>query len=374
MRSRLLRALAFAAAITTSLTARPHLIPASQALFDGAAAHVAPGDELVLAAGQRGPLTLRRLAGTAERPITIRAAGALTIIGAMPHFALGIIDSRHFHLTGGEATLITVVGGANSVVVTGLSTDFELSHLRVRDSGFAGIMVKQDPTADPRTWRDAFTMRNVVIRDCEVSGTQGEGLYIGNSFYAEGHRVNATERRLPHAITGLKILRNRTRDTGCEGIQIGCATEGCEVADNVIELFGQRPFGPWQDNGLQLGEGTGGIARDNVIRDGPGVGIVVLGLGDNVITRNRIERVGQHGISCQTKPPAVRGAGYRIEDNTIVASALAPITVGAPELPQIEIIGNRFERGTWTGNPIELRGSTKATLHDNVTVAEAAVR
>lgn len=374
MRTRLLRALTIATALAASLAARPHIIPASQALFDGVAAQVAPGDELVLAAGQRGPLTLRRLAGTAERPITIRAAGPLTITGKQPHVALGVIDSRHFHLTGGESALITVVGGANTVVVRGLSTDFELSHLRVRDSGFAGIMVKQDPTADPRTWRDAFTMRNVVIRDCEVSGTQGEGLYIGNSFYAEGHRVNAAERRLPHAIIGLRILRNRTRDTGCEGIQVGCATEGCEVADNLIERFGQRPFGPWQDNGLQLGEGTGGIARDNIIRDGPGAGIVVLGLGDNVILRNRIERVGKHGISCQTKPPAIRGAGYRIEGNTIVASALAPITVGAPELPQIEIVGNRFERGAWTGAPIELRGRTKATLRDNVTVPAAAPR
>lgn len=52
-------------------------------------------------------------------------------------------------------------------------------------------------------------------------------------------------------------------------------------------------------------------------------------------------------LTAAAGPPAIHGAGYRIEGDTIVASALAPITIGARQLPQIEITGNRFVVATY---------------------------
>lgn len=361
----------FALVVASTAFATEHRIEAGIARVDGAALGLAPGDELVLVAGTRGPLRLQNLRGTAERPIVVRPEGALTITGGK-EYAVKIVDSSHFVLTGRasatQAPSLKIDGGENSVVVTGFSTDFALEALEVERSGFAGIMVKLDPTEDPKTWRDAFTMRNVAVRDCVIRRTGGEGIYLGNSFYATGHLTAAKVRRPPHAIVGVRVERNRTFDTGCEGIQVGSATDGCVVAGNTIEKFGQRPFGPYQNNGLQLGEGTGGIARDNVIRDGPGHGIVVLGLGDNFLSGNRIERAGSNGIYAQTVSPEVRGPGYRIEGNTIVAPRLAPIAIRAPQLPEIVVRGNRFIDAV-SATPVELLAGTRAKIEGNTSAS-----
>lgn len=363
-------------ALAPELGAKMHVIKASTRKFDAAAAGVKPGDTVLLEAGARGPLRIEKLRGTPRNPVTIRPAGALVISGGKDNYAVSFVDCTQFHFTGlvpaapdtpgaDVAKQLRLEGGQNSLTVAGFSSDVEVSHLEVTGSGFAGIMIKQDPTADPKTWRDAFVMRNVTVRDCVITNTKGEGIYLGNSFYASGHPAGEAAKRWAHAIEGVRVLRNRTHDTGCEGIQVGSATKNCEISGNTIEKFGQRPFGPWQNNGLQVGEGTGGVVRDNTISDGPGSGIIVLGLGDNVITGNRITRVGQTGIDCQSRPKALVGPGYCIEDNVVSEAGEHAILVNAPEFTATVIARNRL------GQPgkepaIMLTEGTRATLRENV--------
>ncbi len=357
------------------LTAKTHVIKSATRKFDATAAGVKPGDTVLLEAGTRGPLRIEKLNGSNRNPVTIRPAGALVIAGGTDNYAVTFVDCTHFHFTGlveavepatpADAKPLRLEGGKNTLTITGFSSDVEVSHLEVTGSGFAGIMIKQDPTDDPKTWRDAFVMRNVTVRDCVITHTKGEGLYLGNSFYASGHPAGAAGKRWAHAMEGVRVLRNRTHDTGCEGIQVGSATKGCEISGNTIEKFGQRPFGPWQDNGLQVGEGTGGIVRVNTISDGPGNGIVVLGLGDNVITGNRIARVGRCGIDCQSRPKALVGPGYRIEENVISETGEHAILINAPEFTATVVARNHLGQPGRTP-AISLTEGTRATLRDNL--------
>ena len=364
--TRLLPGLIFLLAVPL-LPAAVHRVGPELARLDGTEARLAPGDEIVLAAGTRGALRLQNLHGTAERPVIIRPEGELGFTGGKD-YAIKLVDSTHFVLTGrpapGAEGVLRINGGENSVVVTGFSSDFTVEALFIEHSGFAGLMVKLDPTEDPRTWRDAFTMRNVTIRDCVVRHAGGEGLYIGNSFFTAGHLTAAKIRRPPHAIVGLRVENNRTTDTGCEGIQVGCATGETVIAGNTIEQFGQRPFGPYQDNGLQLGEGTVAVVRDNVIRHGPGHGLIVLGPGGNEITGNRIEHAGGNGIYAQATPADSAAPGHRITGNTIVAPDREAVVLRGTRLEPGLIAKNRFI-ATTCEPAVLLHEGARAEVRDN---------
>jgi hypothetical protein len=54
-----------------------------------------------------------------------------------------------------------VNGGNIGMTMDDLSSDFEISNVEVRNSGFAGIMAKTDPSCDVATQRGHFTMRNM---------------------------------------------------------------------------------------------------------------------------------------------------------------------------------------------------------------------
>ena len=57
-------------------------------------------------------------------------------------------------------------------------------------------------------------------------------------------------------------------------------------------------------NGIQLGEGTGGKCYNNSIKNSYANGMIVLGLGDNVIFNNIIVNSGGQGAFIDSRPPA----------------------------------------------------------------------
>jgi hypothetical protein len=67
---------------------------------------------------------------------------------------------------------------------------------------------------------------------------------------------------------------------------VGSAISGCEVYNNTVTSPGQSPFASGQNNGIQIGEGTGGKCYNNLLKNAPGNGIIVLGLGDNQVYNN----------------------------------------------------------------------------------------
>lgn len=297
-----------------------HIITANEHQIDGKARNIKPGDVIGIEAGTRTrALLFTNIVGEAGKPVIIVNKGGKAIIKPGGNYAVKFQNSKHFRLTGtGDAKIpygIEVDGGHISVTMEKLTTNFEVDHLEIHNSGFAGLMAKTDPSCDEATWRGNFTMRDLNIHHNYVHHVKGEGFYIGNSFYNKGRQLSCGS-IMPHSIEDVKLHNNITEYTGCEGIQVGCVIKGAEVYNNKVSYFGQDPFAAAQNNGIQIGEGTGGKLYNNIVSNGPGNGLIILGLGDNVIYNNVIINPGTNGVFCDER--YTPGPGFTFINNTII--------------------------------------------------------
>jgi len=297
-----------------------HVITANEHQIDGKARNIKPGDVIGIEAGTRTrALLFTNIVGEAGKPVIIVNKGGKAIIKPGGNYGIKFENSKHFRITGtGDAKTtygIEVDGGHISVTMEKLTTNFEVDHLEIHNSGFAGLMAKTDPSCDEATWRDNFTMRDLNIHHNYVHHVKGEGFYIGNSFYNNGRQLSCGS-IMPHSIENVKLHNNRTEYTGCEGIQVGCVIKGAEVYNNKVSYFGQDPFAAAQNNGIQIGEGTGGKLYNNIVSNGPGNGLIILGLGDNVIYNNVVINPGTNGVFCDER--YTPGPGFTFINNTII--------------------------------------------------------
>ena len=300
-----------------------YTVPADKYLIDGKALGIKPGNTICLKAGVKyGSIKFVNLVGTASNPITIKNCGGKVVINTSSSTALKVNSSKYFRVTGsGDGQQYGIVlSGAKSLGLSlgELSTNFEIDHIEVHSVGFAGIMAKTDPACGKPYSRGQFTMYDIKLHDNYVHDTQGEGLYVGNSFYAKGAPTSCG-RLLPHAIKGAKIYNNVVKRTGWDGVQVGAVVEGGEIYGNLVEDAGRKKNGT-HGNGIQLGEGAGGKCYNNVIKNSYSNGIIVLGLGDNVIFNNLIINSGGQGAFIDSRPPASPGKGFKFINNTVIHS------------------------------------------------------
>jgi hypothetical protein len=300
------------------------------------------GATILIPAGTRGALLLKNLHGTTARPITIINQGKVVIKADLSAgYAFKTQNCQFFKILGNRTNGIPygleVIGGNIGVTIDDLSSDVEISNVEVHGQGFAGIMAKTDPSCDVATWRGHFTMRNVIFHDNYVHNTGGEGFYVGNSFYADGRSLSCGT-VMPHDLINVRIYNNRTTATGCEGIQVGGAISQCEIFNNQVTSPGLTPFANAQDNGIQIGEGTGGKCYNNVIRNAPGNGIIVLGLGDNLVYNNIIINSGAHGIFADSR--FTPGHNFKFINNTIIEPAGDGIKLNSETIKMNTVINN----------------------------------
>ena len=318
-----------------------YTVQPNQWFVDGAG--IEPGTVIYIPAGTRGALLLKNLKGTVAQPIIIiNSGGKVTFTTAVTaSYAFKTQNCQYFKILGnGEPSVkygFDVNGGNIGMTMDDLSSDFEIANVEVRNSGFAGIMAKTDPSCDIATQRGHFTMRNIILRNNYVHKTGGEGLYVGNSFYAQGSSL-ACGNVLPHDVVNLKIYSNLIDSTGCEGIQVGSAISGCYVYKNIVKSPGLSPFATGQNNGIQLGEGTGGRCNNNLVKNAPGNGIIVLGLGDNLLFNNVILNSGANGIFADSR--YTPGPNFKFINNTIIASAADGIKLNSDAIPMNTVINN----------------------------------
>jgi hypothetical protein len=318
-----------------------YTVKTSEWFVDGAT--FPAGSTVYIPAGKRGALLLKNFKGTAAKPIVIiNKGGKVNItVSKAASYAFKTLNCTFFKVLGNGVTSIpygiNISGGNISMTMDGLSSDFEVANVEVRNSGFAGIMAKTDPTCDVSTQRGHFTMKNVILHNNYVHKTGGEGFYVGNSFYAKGV-LAACGTVLPHDVQNAKIYNNLVDSTGCEGIQVGSAILGCEVYNNTVKSPGRSPFAAAQNNGIQIGEGTGGKCYNNLVKNAPGNGIIVLGYGDNLICNNYILNSGSYGIFADSR--FTPGSGFKFINNTIIASAWSGIRLNSLTIPMNTVINN----------------------------------
>lgn len=318
-----------------------YVVPANTHIIDGLVLGFKPGDVICLnAATAYKNLLFRNIVGTAEQPIIIQNCGGTAVLNATGYsFGLKMQYSKYFKLSGGATANsygIRIQGGHIGVALGDLSTNFEVDHLEVANSGFAGIMAKTDPSCDPASWRENFTMKNINLNYNYVHDSGGEGFYVGNSFFATGVNTDCGL-KFPHEIHYLRLYNNIVKNSGWDGIQVGCATVGAKVYGNSVENYGVlNQFN--QRNGMQLGEGTGGLCYGNFIKQGTGNGMNVLGLGTNVIYNNVIVNTGDMGIFCDER--YTPGPGFKFINNTIINPKTDGIRLYAEKVEMNAIINN----------------------------------
>ncbi|QJW88146.1 T9SS type A sorting domain-containing protein [Spirosoma taeanense] len=298
-------------------------------MYDGKSLKIAPGSTVCIKAGAYTYLRLNNFVGTPDKPIRFINCGGLVDVNYPTGSSTGIAfqGCRYFQITGtGDkryeygiriSQTGTNISGLN---ITNMSSDCEVDHMEVSNTGFAGIMIKTDPTCDPATQRANFTMYNVKVHHNYVHDTKGEGLYIGNSFWNGGMTRNCDGvdvKVFPHNIVGLEIAYNRTENTGCEGIQYACAPES-QVHHNTVYNSGIDPFDPYQDNGVQIGGGVSGRFYNNTIRKAQGTGLMIVGhLGPNYIYNNIITKAGDNGIFVDERAGSLPNVDIVLANNTI---------------------------------------------------------
>lgn len=318
-----------------------YTVQASQWFVDGAT--IAPGTTIYILAGTRGSLLFKNLKGTAANPIIITNTGGRATLSTTltASYGLKTQNCQYFKILGNGVSSIKygidVNGGNIGMTLDDLSSDFEIANVEVRNSGFAGIMAKTDPSCDIATQRGHFTMSNVILHHNYVHNTGGEGFYVGNSFYAEGVSLSCGT-ALPHDVINAKIYGNLIDSAGCEGIQLGGGTVGAQIYSNTIKSPGLKPFASGQNNGIQVGEGTGGACFNNLIKDAPGNGIIVLGWGNNTIFNNYIINAGGHGIFADSR--FTPGPYFRFINNTIINPGQNGIRLNSETIPMNLVINN----------------------------------
>jgi hypothetical protein len=318
-----------------------YTVKSSEWEVDGA--NIAAGSVICIPAGERGALIFKNLKGTLGKPIIIINKGGKVIFtaSASAGYTFKTLNCQYFKVQGNGVSSIkygfVVDGGNIGMTMDGLSSDFEIENVEVRNSGFAGIMAKTDPACDVTTQRGHFTMRNVILHNNYVHNTGGEGFYVGNSFYADGVSASCGT-VLPHDVVNVKVYNNVTESTGCEGIQVGSAISGCEIYNNTVRAPGITPFGAGQNNGIQIGEGTGGKCYNNLIMNAPGNGIIVLGLGDNLVFNNYIINAGGNGIFADSR--YTPGPNFQFINNTIISPASNGIKLDSEIIPMNTVIND----------------------------------
>ncbi|MCV9385018.1 right-handed parallel beta-helix repeat-containing protein, partial [Reichenbachiella ulvae] len=235
-----------------------------------------PGDTFCLMGGQYNALRLINFKGTAEAPLTfINCDGAVNIVSDQ-YTGMQWRESAYVRVTGtgdeNEEYGIKVSEtptGRVGISVTFLSTDFEIDHTEISGTGFAGIMAKTDPECnDDRTWRENFTMYNIIVRDNYIHDTGGEGMYLGGSFGYEttSKSCDGIDDPFAHFMVGTKVYNNYIEDTGWDGLQVSLGDETTEVYNNTIYGYGTSKENN-HNAGIQLGSGcTGKFYNNKVIQ------------------------------------------------------------------------------------------------------------
>lgn len=307
--------------------------------------NLAAGDTIEIEGHTRAQLVLARIRqGTATTPVTItnKPGTQFVISTTNTAFKKGFTLSgcEHFRLVGTPVAAVPpqtedqpgIVIAATPADVSGVivtqwgssgtgylgASDFEVAHLKIGHTGFAGVFIK----CDSLTEASGFVMENVRIHHLHIHNTDGEGMYIGNSAYHN----NSTD---PHPIHDLHIHDNLVEDSGWDGIQVGCATVGMLIERNVIKGYGLFAPNNYQNEGMRINPGCAGIIRGNWIEgdplDGAGMGILANPHSHSDYYNNVIVTPGENGIDISDDYAMLPDTEINLFNNTIVQPGLAGI-------------------------------------------------
>ena len=320
------------------------VIEPDAASANGAELGVQPGDSVCVRGGAREFLRLYEFVGTSEAWIEIRnCEGVAAIDNDDRGYGLTMDASRYVRITGaGDPehdygfTIRASKDGpdysASGVVVAGLSSDYELDHFEVYETGFAGFNLKTEPTCDGSANLGNFVQYDTRVHHHWIHDTGGEGIYFGSTGYGgrEYQCDGETVVLYPHEHHGAQIHHNWIEDTGWDGMQVGVTPIGCEVWANVIRDVGLAGV-EYQQQGMQIGGASSCEIWANRLERGPTNGIFLLEAGDSRVHDNLV--VDFLGTGIYANPNGeMPGASYAFVHNTVLRSGRWGLAVFGPDL------------------------------------------
>lgn len=341
-----------------------HIVSRTTTAFDGSG--VRPGDTVTLEAGVRGPLRIRDLHGTADRPIVIKndtSANTKVTIRNPTAQRGGLVfncnSCTHVILDGtgkwvgapadaycgapngttgcGIKVTSTVVGDSPSIYLMfgGLSSNFTVKGVEVDGNWPAvsrqgsGMRVSTNEVSGsdyPDMWRE-----NIVFEQNFVHRVYLEGFYIGPNWTVDQLRLR-----------NVSIRDNLVKSTGWEGIQMKSAIEGTNsISGNVVINAGSRvdttagahhgiqPFESACDvfDNLVIGSGESGIAlRTQHLPESYGP-LKVKVYNNVIVGGGETGPLKANGISVGHSSGAARYAA-KVFNNTVISAPADGISVG----------------------------------------------
>jgi len=315
------------------------IVDVKTTLIDGSSApynQLVAGDTIFLHAGDWDNLLIRNYRGTSGKPIIFINKGGIVRFDTDHNHAISVQNCQFFKITGtGNSEFYGIqvdrVQNGTGIGIGGLSSDFEIDHISIKNVPIAGIYAKTDPDCSLVSVRGNFIQMNTLIHDNYIENAGNEGLYVGNTTYF-GQTVNCNGKDtmlLPSLLEGVRIYNNIIKYSGWDGIQVSSAIKDCEIFGNRI-LFDSQAEVPNQMSGIIVGGGSKCNCFNNLISDSKGDGIELHGLGGNRIFNNIILNAGRsyfpedlssskmkHGIFV-SDVSVENDSSFYIQNNTII--------------------------------------------------------
>ncbi|MCR6642329.1 MAG: T9SS type A sorting domain-containing protein [Sporocytophaga sp.] len=277
------------------------------------------------------PLMIRNFNGSTDgginAPYVFKNCSAQVVFNIALNYgyAFKFFNSENLKLTGtGSSDQYGIVlNGAHITLVLGdTTTNVEVDHVEIRNSGFCGLMAKTDNALSGVSGGNnnpsAFVMRKILIHDNYIYNTEAEGMYIGNTNWVRGNTQ--------HSLDSVFVYDNIIENSGAEAIQVGGTSSGRGyVFNNHIDGFGRKfqSFAQFQNNGIQLGPGFSGRCYNNFIYAYPEDnytqnGIVCVGLGNIYMYNNVIANAKDNGIYIGSNNAESKAKPFYVLNNTII--------------------------------------------------------
>ncbi len=309
-------------------------------LIDGRSApynQLVAGDTIFLHAGDWDNLLIRNFRGTSGKPFIFINKEGVVRFDTDHNYAISVQNCQFFKITGTGipefyGIQVDRVQNGTGIGIGGLSSDFEIDHISIKNVPIAGIYAKTDPDCSLISVRGKFIQMNTLIHDNYIENAGNEGLYVGSTKYF-GQMVNCNGKDtllLPSLLDGVKIYNNIIKYSGWDGIQVSSASKNCQIYNNTVLYDSQAEYGN-QMSGIIIGGGSKCDCFNNYIADGNGDGIEMHGLGGNRIFNNIIINAGRtfypedfsaakmkYGIFV-SDVSAEKDSSFFIQNNTIIS-------------------------------------------------------
>ncbi|GHB49768.1 right-handed parallel beta-helix repeat-containing protein [Mongoliitalea lutea] len=262
------------------------------------ASPINPGDTVYLTSGRYKQLLIRNINGSKESPIVITNKGGVVKISDGPNYGVSMRNSSYIIFEGSPSLekpiqIFNITNG-NGISVEDRSSDITIRNIEINNVSKSGIMAKSDPTCNLNSPdRNNFKLENLIITNCLIFNTGDEGIYVGSAFYS-GQRLNCNGQpitKLPHIIENVEISYNTIHSTGKDALQVSSTPVNCKVHNNRIyndsvnEILNQM-------TGILIGGGCKCEIYNNLLADGKGSGIEILGKPGSLIFNNIIHNAG----------------------------------------------------------------------------------